>query len=170
MSTTTLSAAPNPQTATTSSRYPLHTVTPHIVCAGAASAIEFYKKAFGAEELMRLAGPDGKLIHAAIRIGDSTIMMLDEIPGMGCFGPKSLKGASVTLHLNVDDADALQQRAVAAGATMIMPVNEMFWGDRWGSVEDPFGHRWAMATHVRDVSPEEMQKAALSMQCGCPSE
>jgi len=167
MSTTTLSSSPTTRQAPTEKPlYQLHTVTPHLVCAGAAQAIEFYKKAFGAEEITRIAGRDGKLIHAGIRIGDSTIMMLDEIPGMGCFGPKALKGTPVTIHLNVDDAAAVQQRAVSAGATLIMPVREMFWGDRYGIVDDPFGHRWSIATHVRDVSPEEMQKAALDMNCG----
>lgn len=145
----------------------LHTVTPHIICAGAAQAIEFYKKAFGAEEMVRLAGPDGKLIHASIRIGDSVIMMVDEIPAMACVGPNTLKGTPVTLHLQVDNADAWQKRAVDGGAKLLMPVQEMFWGDRYGAVEDPFGHRWSVGTHVRDVSHEEMQKAALSMSGPC---
>ncbi|PTY08003.1 glyoxalase [Opitutaceae bacterium EW11] len=143
----------------------MHTVTPHLVCAGAADAIEFYKKAFGAEEFMRLPGPDGKLIHASIRIGDSIVMLVDELPGMGAFGPKTLKGSSVTIHLQVEDADALQKRAADAGAKVILPVDEAFWGDRYGIVEDPFGHRWSMATHVRDVAPEEIQKFASSMEC-----
>ena len=166
MSTTTLPSKSTRQTSTQSVNNQMHTVTPHLVCAGAAEAIEFYKKAFGAQETVRIAGPGGTLIHAAIRIGDSTVMMLDEIPAMGCFGPKTLKGTPVTIHLQVDDADALQQQALSAGATLVMPVTEMFWGDRYGSVDDPFGHRWSMATHVRDVSPEEMQKAALSTNCG----
>lgn len=148
----------------------LHTVTPHIICGGAAQAIEFYKKAFGAEEIMRLAAPDGKLIHASIRIGDSVIMMVDEMPPMGCVGPATLKGTPVTLHLQVDDADAWQKRAVAAGAKLLMPVQEMFWGDRYGAMEDPFGHRWSVGTHVRDVSHEEMQKTALAMSGPCPAE
>lgn len=142
------------------------TVTPHLVCAGVAGAINFYIKAFGAQEIMRLPGPDGKLIHASITIGECVIMLADEMPAMGSVGPKTLKGSPVTIHLQVDDADAFQRQALAAGATLITPVAEMFWGDRYGAVVDPFGHRWSMGTHVRDVSPEEMQKAAASMGCG----
>ena len=137
----------------------MHTVTPHLVCAGAAEAIEFYKKAFNAIELIRMPGADGKLMHAMIKIGDSTIMLMDESPDWGSLGPKSLKGSPVTIHLYVEDADAVANRAVAAGATLIMPVQEMFWGDRYGHLQDPFGHRWSVATHVRDVSPEELQQA-----------
>jgi uncharacterized glyoxalase superfamily protein PhnB len=143
----------------------MHSVTPHLVCAGAAAAIDFYKKAFGAVELSRMPGKDGKIMHAAIKIGDSMIMMADEFPEWGSFGPKALKGSSVVLHLYVPDADAFAAGAVNAGATMKMPVSEMFWGDRYGQVEDPFGHRWAIATHVRDVGVDEMQKAMLAMQC-----
>jgi len=166
MNTSTASTSSN--TAATAPR--LHTVTPHLICAGAAEAIEFYKKAFGAQEMMRLPGPDGKLIHAAITIGDSVIMMVDEMPGMGCVGPNSLKGTSVTLHLQVDDADAWQKRAVEAGAKLLIPVQEMFWGDRYGAVEDPFGHRWSTGTHVRDVPYAEMQQAASSMSGSCKTE
>ncbi len=137
----------------------LHTVTPHIVCAGAADAIAFYKKAFGATEEMRLPGPDGRLWHARVRIGNSTVMLVDEAPEWGCFGPKALKGSSSTLHLNVQDADAAVERAVAAGAKVIMPVADMFWGDRYGIVEDPFGHRWSLAHHLRDMTPEEIRQA-----------
>lgn len=143
-----------------------HTVTPHLVCAGAAKAIDFYKKAFGAEELMRLAGPDGNLWHACVRIGDSPVMLVDEFPGMGSFGPKHLKGTPVTIHLIVADADALAEQAVAAGAKVIMPVSDAFWGDRYGIVEDPFGHRWSIAHHVRDMSPEEI-KAAMPKHADC---
>ncbi len=146
----------------------MHTVTPHLVCAGAAAAIEFYKKAFGAVETARIPGPNGKLMHAAVRIGDSTVMLADEMPEFGALGPKALKGSSVTIHLYVDDADAFAARAVGAGATVKMPVSEMFWGDRYGQVEDPFGHRWSIATHVRDVvDPAAMQKA---MQAMCSQE
>ena len=137
----------------------MHTVTPHLVCAGAADAIEFYKKAFDAAELGRLPGPQGKLMHAAIRIGDSAVMLVDEFPEMGAFGPKSLKGSPVTIHLYVEHVDAAFERAVAAGAKVKMPLADMFWGDRYGVLEDPFGHYWSIATHVRDVSPEEMQQA-----------
>jgi PhnB protein len=143
----------------------MHSVTPHLVCAGAAAAIEFYKKAFGAVELSRMPGKDGKLMHASIKIGDSVVMMADEFPDWGSFGPKALKGSSVVIHLYVEDADAFAARAIGAGATVKMPVTDMFWGDRYGQVEDPFGHRWSVATHVRDVSLDEMQKAMLDMQC-----
>jgi PhnB protein len=141
----------------------MHSVTPHLICGGAADAIEFYKKAFGAIELTRLSGQNGKLLHASIRIGDSTVMLSDEFPAMGGLGPKSLKGSPVTIHLYVEDADALAARAVAAGAKITMPVADMFWGDRYGQLEDPFGHRWSVSTHVRDVSPEELQQAVRSM-------
>lgn len=143
----------------------MHTVTPHLVCAGAAEAIDFYQRAFGAKETSRIAGQNGKLIHASVKIGDSTVMLVDEFPEWGSVGPKVLKGSPVTIHLYVDDADATAERAVKAGAKLIMPVQEMFWGDRYGALEDPFGHRWAVATHVRDVSPEEAQKASRDM-CG----
>jgi uncharacterized glyoxalase superfamily protein PhnB len=141
-----------------------HTVTPHLVCAGAAQAIEFYKKAFGAVEEMRLPGADGKLMHAMLRIGDSAVMLADEMPEWGSLGPKALKGSPVTIHLNVDDADAFARRAAAAGAKITMPVADMFWGDRYGKLEDPFGHQWSVGTHVRDVSPEEMQRAMKEME------
>lgn len=143
----------------------MHTVTPHLVCDGAADAIEFYKKAFNAVEMMRLPGPQGKLIHASIRIGDSAVMLADEFPEWGSFGPNSLKGSPVTIHLQVEDVDALFEQAVSAGAEVKMPVQDMFWGDRYGYLEDPFGHHWAIATHVRDVSPEELQEAALKGCC-----
>ena len=142
----------------------MHTVTPHLVCAGVADAIEFYKKAFNAVEVMRLPGPQGKLIHACIRIGDSAVMLADEFPDWGSLGPKPLKGSSVTIHLQVKDADAVFEQAVSAGAKIKMPLGDMFWGDRYGMLEDPFGHHWAIATHLRDVSLEEMQAAALK---GC---
>jgi uncharacterized glyoxalase superfamily protein PhnB len=142
----------------------MHSVTPHLVCAGAADAIEFYKKAFGATESARLPGPDGKVMHAAIRIGDSTVMLADESPEWGSLGPKSLKGSPVTIHLYVDDVDAVVARAVSAGAKVTMPVADQFWGDRYGKLEDPFGHHWSVATHVRDVSMEEAQKAMREME------
>ena len=142
----------------------MHSVTPHLVCAGAADAIEFYKKAFGAREEARLPGPGGKLMHAMIRIGDSAVMLVDEMPEHGALGPKSLKGSPVTIHLYVENADATVERAVKAGAKVIMPVADMFWGDRYGQLEDPFGHHWSVGTHVRDVSMEEMQQAMKAMQ------
>jgi PhnB protein len=142
----------------------MHTVTPHLICAGAADAIEFYKKAFGATEKSRLPSSDGRLLHAAIQIGDSTVMLTDEWLQMEALGPNALKGSPVTIHLYVDDVDAFTARAVAAGAKMKMPVNDMFWGDRYGQLEDPFGHRWSVATHLRVVSPEEMQQAMQKMK------
>jgi uncharacterized glyoxalase superfamily protein PhnB len=141
----------------------MHTVTPHLICAGAAEAIEFYQKAFGAVELTRMPGSDGKLMHASIRIGDSIIMLNDEMPEWGAFGPKSLKGSPVTIHLAVENADAAFEQAVRAGAKVTMPLADMFWGDRYGTLEDPCGHRWSIGTHVRDVSPEEMRKAMEQM-------
>ncbi len=137
----------------------MYSVTPHLVCAGAADAIEFYKKAFNAVEMGRLPGPDGKLMHAQIRIGDSVVMLVDEFPEWKSFGPKVLHGSPVTIHLYVEDVDTAFARAVAAGAKVTMPLDDMFWGDRYGRLEDPFGHQWSIATHVRDVSPEEMQQA-----------
>lgn len=142
----------------------MHTVTPHLVCAGAADAIEFYKKAFDATEVGRLPTPDGKVAHAMIRINGSAVMLVDEFPDWGSFGPKSLKGSPVTIHLYVEDVDAFVARAVRAGAKITMPLEDMFWGDRYCRLEDPFGHQWSVATHVRDVSREEMQRA---MQKGC---
>jgi len=144
----------------------MHSVTPHIVCAGAAQAIEFYKKAFGATEEARLPGPDGKLMHAMIRINGSAVMLVDENPEWGMLGPKSLKGTPVTIHLYVEDADAFVARADKAGAKVTMPVAEMFWGDRYGKIEDPFGHHWSVGTHVRDVSMEEAQQAMRKMAGG----
>jgi uncharacterized glyoxalase superfamily protein PhnB len=141
----------------------MHSLTPHIVCAGAAEAIAFYVKAFNAVEMVRLPGPGGKLMHASLKIGDSTLMLVDEMPDCGALGPSSLKGSPVTLHLYVEDVDAAFAQAVAAGAKVTMPVADMFWGDRYGQVEDPFGHRWSLATHKRDVTPAEMQEAMAKM-------
>lgn len=144
----------------------MHSLTPHLVCAGAAAAIEFYKAAFGAVELGRLPGPDGKLVHAAVRIGDSTLMLMDESPQCGGFGPKALKGSPVTIHLYVTDVDATVARAVASGAKVTMPVADMFWGDRYGQLEDPFGHHWSVATHTRDLSFDEIGKAMREQMPG----
>jgi uncharacterized glyoxalase superfamily protein PhnB len=110
-----------------------------------------------------MPGPGGRLIHASIRIGDSAVMLVDEMPEWGALGPKALKGSSVTIHLYVEDVDAVTARAVAAGAKVTMPVADMFWGDRYGQLEDPFGHRWSVATHIRDMSAEEMQQAMAKM-------
>ena len=142
----------------------MHTVTPHLVCSDAAKAIEFYRQAFNATEMIQVPGPGGKLIHACIRIGDSLVMLVDENPQWDCLSPLTLKGSPVTIHLQVDDVDAVFNQAVKAGATITMPVDDMFWGDRYGVVKDPFGHQWSIATHVRDVSPEEIRQAA-SVEC-----
>ena len=141
----------------------MHTVTPHLVCAGAADAIEFYKKAFNAVEMGRLAGPQGKLMHAAIKICGSTVMLTDEFPDWGSLGPKALKGSPVTIHLYVEDVDAFVKRALDAGAKITMPVDDMFWGDRYGKLDDPFGHHWSVATHMREVTPEQMRQAMEKM-------
>ena len=144
-----------------------HTITPHLVCAGAGEAIEFYKKAFGATEIGRMPGPGGKLMHAEVRIGDSRLMLADAFPDWGSNGPQALKGTPVFIHLYVNDADAVWQQAVDAGAKPIMPMADMFWGDRYGQVEDPFGHRWSIATHKRDMTPQQMQEEMQkSMQQG----
>ena len=141
----------------------MHSLTPHLVCADASAAIDFYRRAFGAEETARLPGPDGKLIHAAVRIGNSTLMLVDEMPQWGSLGPKALKGSPVVIHLYVTDVDAVVAKAVAAGAKVTMPVGDMFWGDRYGQLEDPFGHKWSVATHTRDLTPEEMKQGLAQM-------
>lgn len=137
----------------------MHSLTPHLVCRGAAAAIEFCGRTFGAIELFRLPGPDGRLIHACVRIGDSQLFLVDEMPEHGAHSPQALQGTPVTLHLQVEDADAAFARAVLAGATVSMPLADMFWGDRYGRVTDPFGHSWSIATHMRDVRPDEMVAA-----------
>lgn len=146
----------------------MHTVTPHIVCDGAADAIEFYKKAFGATEMARIPAPGGKLMHAMVKIGDSNVMLVDESPEWKSFGPKALKGTPVTLHLYVEDCDAVYKRAVEAGANGFMPPADMFWGDRYGMVEDPFGHRWSIATHKREMTPEQMDKEMKEAMAAAP--
>lgn len=142
----------------------MHTLAPHIICNGVRDAIKFYKKAFGAVEMFKMPTPDKKkLLHAEIRIGDSVVMLCDEFPEWGALGPISLKGSPVTLHLYVKNADAFVNRAVKAGAKVTMQVMDAFWGDRYGKIEDPFGHQWSIATHIRDVSPKEMERAAKEM-------
>jgi uncharacterized glyoxalase superfamily protein PhnB len=137
-----------------------HTVTPSLVVADAAKAIEFYKKALGAEERMRFPAPDGSIMHAEIRIGDSTIMLGDEMPEQGVRGPRSIGGTPVSFFIYGDNVDEAWKRAVEAGAREVMPLADQFWGDRTGCLEDPFGHRWWLAQHLKDLSPEELQKAA----------
>jgi uncharacterized glyoxalase superfamily protein PhnB len=141
----------------------MHSLSPHIVCDGAAQAIEFYKAAFGAVETARMPGPDGRLMHAAVRIGDSTLMLVDEMPEWGVRGARKIGGSPVTLHLYVEDADATFARAVAAGAKVTMPLADQFWGDRYGQLEDPFGHKWSIATHLRDMTRDEMMQAMKQM-------
>jgi uncharacterized glyoxalase superfamily protein PhnB len=140
-----------------------HTVTPHLICAGAARAIDFYTQAFGAAEIGRIPGPDGRLVHAELKIGDSRVMLVDACPEYGTADPLARNGTTVNLHLYVPDADAAWDRAVAAGARPVIPLADMFWGDRYGMLEDPFGHRWSVATRMRDVSPEDMQAAMRNM-------
>jgi uncharacterized glyoxalase superfamily protein PhnB len=137
-----------------------HTVTPSIIVRNAAEAIEFYRRALGAEEVSRMAGPDGKIMHAEIRIGDSIVMLGEENPEWGTLSPLSTNGNPGSLHIYVDDADAAFERALRAGATVRYPLEDAFWGDRYGKVTDPFGHEWGIATHVKDMTPEEMRQAA----------
>jgi PhnB protein len=139
-----------------------HTATPYLIVNGAAQAIEFYKKAFGATELMRMAQPGGKIGHAEIKIGDSPIMLADEAPDVGARSPQSIGGSPVSIMLYVEDVDTIFSQAVAAGAKVKRPVADQFYGDRTGGIEDPFGHLWYIATHKEDVSPEEMRKRAAA--------
>jgi PhnB protein len=139
-----------------------HTATPYLIIGGAAAAIEFYKKAFGAVELFRFPTPDGKVGHAEIKVGDSPIMLADEYPDMGYKGPKSLGGSPVSIMIYVEDVDGVFSQAVASGASVREAVQDKFYGDRTGTVIDPFGHVWHIATHKEDVSIEEMQRRAAS--------
>jgi PhnB protein len=138
-------------------------LTPYLSIRGAAQAIDFYKQAFGAKELMRMPGPEGKLGHAELRIGDSRVMLADEHPPMDFVGPATRGGTTVHLHIYVKDADAVIAKAVKAGAKLTRPAADQFYGDRLGTVADPFGHVWHIATHVRDVSRAEMRKAAAKL-------
>ncbi len=140
-----------------------HRVTPYLVVQGAADAIAFYKRVFGAIETVRMPAPGGKVGHAEIQLGDSTIMLADEVPNMGHRAPKSLGGSPVSLVLYVEDVDRTVEQAVAAGARLTRPVADQFYGDRTGGLEDPFGHQWYIATHIEDVSPEEMKKRAAAV-------
>jgi PhnB protein len=139
------------------------TVTPHLIVKGAAKALDFYRQAFGAKEQVRMAAPDGSIMHAQMQIGDSVIMLVDEKPEMGSRGPQTLGASTVVLNIYCDDADAMFARATRAGATVTMPLADMFWGDRYGQVTDPFGHVWSIATHKKDVTPAEMKKAMEEM-------
>jgi uncharacterized glyoxalase superfamily protein PhnB len=137
-----------------------HTVTPSLFVAGAAKAIDFYKKALGAQELMRFPGPDGKIMHAEIKVGDSIIMLADEMPDMGGRGPQSIGGTPVSFFVYGENVDAAWKRAVDAGAKEVVPLADQFWGDRTGCLQDPFGHQWWLAQHVQDLTPEEIRKNA----------
>ena len=149
---------------------------PHLICERCAEAIEFYKKAFGAEEVGRLPAPDGrKIMHAQLRIGNSFLFLVDDFPehrGGKSQSPKALGGTPVSIHHYVPDVDAAFKRAVEAGAMVLMPVQDMFWGDRYGVLSDPFGHTWSLATHIKDVAPDQMHSAmkeAFGQQVGCKS-
>src|SRR4051794_26730072 len=147
-----------------------HAITPHLVIKGASEAIEFYKRAFGAEELCRMPfpGPDGqvRLGHAELQIGDSRIFLADEFPDYGSVGPDG--NSPVKIHLYVTDADAAFERAVEAGATVSMPLADMFWGDRYGKLVDPFGHHWSIAEHLEDLTPAQMQERMAAAFAGEP--
>jgi uncharacterized glyoxalase superfamily protein PhnB len=147
-----------------------HVVTPSIVVRGAAKAIEFYKKAFGAKELNRMEGPGGKLMHAEIKIGDSIVMLSDEFPEMGSSSPETVGGTPSSLMIYTRDVDALFNQAVAAGAKVSMPIADMFWGDRYGRVKDPFGHDWQLATHKENVTPKEMARRAAAAMSAPPQQ
>jgi PhnB protein len=142
-----------------------HTVTPYLIITGAAKALDFYKRAFGAKEVMRMDGPGGKVMHAEIKIGDSHIMLADEVPQMGFRSPTSIGGAGVGILLSVPDVDASAKQAIAAGAKVLRPVQDQFYGDRAGTFEDPFGHTWTISTHIEDVPPDELRRRAEAM-CG----
>src|SRR5262245_45425168 len=135
-----------------------HSITPHLVCNGAGKAIDFYKKAFGAKERMRMPAPDGSVAHAEITIGNSIVMLGDEVPQMGVKAPQTIGGTPVNIFIYTENVDKLYAQATAAGATGDQPPTNMFWGDRYAKLTDPFGHKWSMATHVEDVSPKEMGK------------
>ena len=139
-------------------------VMPHLICRGAAAAIDFYKEAFGATEMMRLPDKTGKLMHAGLSINGATVMLMDEYMDYGARSPQALSGTAVVLHLSVPDVDAAFARAVKAGATVIMPVADQFWGDRYGQIEDPFGHRWSLATTVRQLTPDEVMENLRKME------
>jgi PhnB protein len=135
-----------------------NTVTPYLAVEDAAAAIDFYRRAFGAKERVRMPGPDGKVMHAELEIGDSLVMLSDPFPQASTAPPKELGGTSASVFLYVEDTDTLYREAVDAGGTSLMEPDDMFWGDRFASVQDPFGHTWTIATHVEDVSPEELER------------
>lgn len=135
-----------------------HSITPYLIVKDAAAALEFYRNAFGAEEIMRLAAPDGNIMHCEFKIGDSPVMMANEFPDMGCVGPKTLGGSPVNICLYVENVDEMFQQAINAGGEELKPVHDQFYGDRSGTIRDPFGHEWTIATHIEDVSPQELEE------------
>lgn len=141
-------------------------VTPYLIVDGAAEAIDFYTKVLGATERMRMGGPEGKIGHAELDLGNSVIMLADEHPDMGAVGPKTVGGTPVTIHTYVEDVDDVFERAIGAGAKELRGVEDQFYGDRSGQIEDPFGHRWSLSTHIEDVPPDEMAKRAQQMMGG----
>jgi PhnB protein len=146
-----------------------HSITPYLFVKGAVGAIDFYKSVFGATEVVRMMGTNGKVMHAELKIGDSIVMLADENPPTGVMSPQTVGGYSVGMHLYVENVDAVMQKAVESGAKLLRPIKNQFYGDRSGSLLDPFGHMWSVATHVEDVSPEEMRKrmtAAVSHTAG----
>jgi PhnB protein len=143
-----------------------HEVTPYLIVDGAARALDFYKKVFGASERMRMPAPGGRIGHAELTLGRSVVMLADEHPEMGARGPRSIGGSPVSLNLYVPDVDATVKAAVAAGAKLVRPVEDRFYGDRTGTIEDPFGHHWHVATHKEDVAPDEMQRRMAAMSKG----
>lgn len=140
-----------------------HTITAHLSVREASKAVEFYEKAFGAQLRALHKTPDGKVMHASLKIGDSSLLLADEFPGAGCPSPQTLGGSPVVLNIYVEDVDKLFNQAVAAGAKVTMPLANQFWGDRYGQIVDPFGHTWALGSHVEDVAPEELERRANAM-------
>ncbi len=152
---------------TTNDTRPSKTVTPYLVCADASAAIDYYKRAFGAQERFRLPGPDGNsVLHACIQIGDSPVFLVDENPQWGSFSPKSLKGTPVTIHLQVENVDDLYAQAISAGGTVKMSPADMFWGDRYGVLLDPFGHQWSIATHKQTLTHDQIVENMKTMMGG----
>jgi uncharacterized glyoxalase superfamily protein PhnB len=145
-----------------------HSITPFMTVRDAARAIEFYKQAFGAVEKGVMKGPDGKVMHAELRIGDSIVMLTDEFPEFGSLSPQTSGGAGMGLHIYVEDVDSAFERAVKAGAKVEMPVSDMFWGDRYGKLSDPFGHKWSIATHTADLSSQQIEKAQEEFMANLP--
>jgi PhnB protein len=170
MNDTTMLAEPpevaaKPKVRSTPAAY--HTVTPYLIVKGAAKAIDFYQRVFGASEMMRMPAPDGSIAHAEVKIGDSPVMLADEMPGMEFKSPPSIGGSPVGILVYVEEVDACAAKAVAAGATVVRPVQDQFYGDRSGTFLDPFGHIWTIATHIEDVSPSELQRRmSLMKPCG----